>query len=446
MDSELKSLRIDSKRRTQKTNWSTRWIVGGIALFLLLGAARLIYGRLNQPLEVATAVVPAPVTTATSSSGTGVSILDATGYIVAAHKIKVAAKVVGKVAWIGVDKGDKVKEGQVIVRLEDDEYKAQLLQTQGNLAALKARLAEAMNGSRPEEISRANADMEQAKADLENARINLNRTKALVQATVVAKQQLDDAQAKYDSAENRVKSLQRTLDLLKIGPRKEQIDALRGSLLQAEGQLEYAQTQVNNTVIRAPVTGTILERNVEKGEFVTTGFASDQGAKGYVVSLADLNDLEVELDINQNDFAKLHFGHKATLFTDAFPDRKYQGDITEISPEANRQKATVQVKVKVRKPDDFLRPEMNATVQFQDDAKPTSGAGASLPSVIIPANAIRNDAVFIINNGHAQRRSIRTAGNVANGVRVEGGLTGGETLILEPPATLKDGDPVKPKA
>ena len=120
--------------------------------------------------------------------------------------------------------------------------------------------------------------------------------------------------------------------------------------------LSYAETNLSNTIIRAPVTGTILERAVEKGEFVTTSFVGDRGAKGYVVSLADLNDLEVELDISQNDFARLHMGQKGIITTDAFPDRKYDGFIREMSPEANRQKATVQVKVKVAHPDGYLRP------------------------------------------------------------------------------------------
>ena len=102
---------------------------------------------------------------------------------------------------------------------------------------------------------------------------------------------------------------------------------------------------------------------------MTTSFVGDQGAKGYVVSLADLNDLEVELDISQNDFAKLHAHQKGIITTDAFPDRKYDGFIHEISPEANRQKATVQVKVKVPHPDDYLRPEMNASVAFLSDEK-----------------------------------------------------------------------------
>src|SRR5437762_10320376 len=124
--------------------------------------------------------------------------------------------------------------------------------------------------------------------------------------------------------------------------------------------VNYAETHLANTIIRAPVTGTILERAVEKGEFVTTSFVGDRGAKGYVVSLANLNDLQVELDISQNDFAKLGPRQRGVITTDAFPDRKYEGFVEEISPEANRQKATVQIKVRVIKPDDYLRPEMNA--------------------------------------------------------------------------------------
>ena len=138
---------------------------------------------------------------------------------------------------------------------------------------------------------------------------------------------------------------------MRLGPRQEQIDALRAQVNQAQGTLDYAQIQLANTVIRAPIDGTILERNVERGEFVTTGFVGDKGAKGYVVAIADLHDLEVELDINQNDFAKLDSKQPGIITTDAYPDRKYPGGIHEIAPEANRQKATVQVKVKIVKPD-----------------------------------------------------------------------------------------------
>jgi HlyD family secretion protein len=264
---------------------------------------------------------------------------------------------------------------------------------------------------------------------------------------VVAKQSLDDAQAKYDSALAKLNSLQKAYELVKLGPRQEQIDALRGQVEQARGAVAYAQTNLDNTIIRAPVTGTVLERNVEKGEFVTTGFVGDKGAKGYVVSLADLNDLEVELDISQNDFAKLHPKHKGVVTTDAYPDRKYDGYIYEISPEANRQKATVQVKVKVKNPDGYLRPEMNSSVAFLADEKAATGTVAPAQSVIlVPPAAIRDNTVFVLLDGRAVARPVKTGASGAQGVRIESGLIGGEDLIVNPPAGLKEGDRVRRKS
>jgi len=220
---------------------------------------------------------------------------------------------------------------------------------------------------------------------------------------------------------------------------------MRGQVEQAKGAVAYAETQESNTVIRAPVTGTVLERAVEKGEFLTTMFVGDKGAKGYVVALADLNDLEVELDISQNDFAKLHARQKGIVTTDAFPDRKYDGIIYEISPEANRQKATVQIKVKVLNPDDYLRPEMNSSVAFVSEEKTASAGAQSRPVIVIPAAAIHDNAVFVMFEGKAVKRAVKTGSTNSKGIRIEDGLIGGEDLILNPPATLKEGDRVKAK-
>ncbi len=444
--SDLGGLRIDRNRKTAPapSSWASRWIIGGVVLFVLLGAGRFIYSRLNAATEVQTFRVRAAA--GGDDAASGAIVLNATGYIIAAHKIELASKVVGKVAWIGVEKGDHVKKDQVLVRLEDDEYKAQVQQARGNLTNLQAQLAQLVNGSRPEEIARARADVEQSTADLENARVNLERTKRLVQEGVMAKQALDDAQARFDGQAAKTNSLQRTADLVKIGPRQEQIDAVRGQIEQAKGQLAYAQTQLANTIIRAPVTGTILERNVERGEFVTTGFVGDRGAKGYVVSIADLNDLKVELDINQNDFAKLDPKQKGIVTTDAFPDRKYQGIIDEISPEANRQKATVQVKVKVLNPDDYLRPEMNASVAFTAKEQARSDAANSRPLIVIPASAVKDNAVYVVADGRAVRRAVKTGGISEQGVRIDAGLNGGEDVVVNPPADLKDGGKVKSKS
>jgi HlyD family secretion protein len=445
MDAELNNLRIDrSKRRSSEpSKWAVRWIVAGVLLFVLAGAWRLLSGKLdNSPV-----VEVQRVKSISAASAPDGIVLNATGYIVAAHKIELAAKVIGKVNWIGVDKGDRVKEGQVLVRLEDDEYQAQLLQAKGQLTNLQAKLDEALHGSRPEEVQQALANLNSAKADLDDAKVSLDRAKELIREGLTPKQSVDDAQARYDGFVHKVNSLQQAYDLVKLGPRHEQIDSLRGQVDQARGALNYAETNLANTIIRAPVTGTILERAVEKGEFVTTSFVGDRGAKGYVVSIADLNDLEVELDISQNDFAKLHAAQHGVVTTDAFPDRKYDGFIKEISPEANRQKATVQIKVKVTKPDTYLRPEMNASVAFLSDRKPSGDVSASAkPVVLAPSAAVRDGAVFVLLDGKAVRRTVKTGVASGANVRIEEGLVGGEDLIVNPPAGLKDGDKVRQKA
>jgi len=439
METELKSLRIDrSARREREPRSYLKLIVLAVVLAVAAIATMFVLKYANTAVPVETVQVQSPVSV--SDSGDQV-VLTATGYIVAAHKIEVASKVNGRVAWIGVDKGDKVTAGQMLVRLEDTEYQAQVTQYKGSLANLEGRLDELQNGSRPEEISRDKADVEQARADVENAKVTLDRTRQLVAEGVNAKQTLDDAQAKYDGAAAHVTSLQRTLDLAVLGTRKEQIAQIQGQIEQARGALAYAQDQLDNTIIRAPVTGTILDRNVEKGEFITTGFVGDKGAKGYIVTMADLNDLQVELDISQNDFPKLGPKQKGIVTTDAYPDRKYPGAIEQVSPEADRAKATVQVKVQVLHPDDYLRPDMNATVAFYNDA-PANPTDNSKRVVVIPAAAVHAGSVYVVLNEHVRKRAVTTGGTTGKGVMVESGLVGGEELVVSSEGDLKDGQKV----
>jgi HlyD family secretion protein len=201
-------------------------------------------------------------------------------------------------------------------------------------------------------------------------------------------------------------------------------------------------------VIRAPVSGTILERTAEKGELVTAQFASgaEGGPQGQVVALADLNDIQVELDIAQDDFAKLGPHQKGIVTVDAYPDRKYDGEIHEISPEANRQKATVQVKVQILNPDEYLRPEMNATVKFlanESHATPSQSAG-----ILVPAAAVRDHdgkkVVFLAFNGKALMREVQIINQRSAGTVVKG-LIGGENVITTAPGNLQDGDKIKIK-
>jgi HlyD family secretion protein len=445
---DLKSLRIEDEHRgdhpgdNNASKWSKRYILGGIAVVVIASLVTLAY-RMAQG-----SVAEVETARATAESGSvGGIILNATGYIVAHHKINVNSKVTGRVKWIGVEKGDKVKEGQVLVKLEDDEFRAQYLQAKGAYEAAKAHYQEAQNGSRPEEIQRSQHDLDQAKAQLVDDKANLDRIRPLVQQGVFSRQQLDDAVSRYETSQQKVNSLQRTFDLEKIGPRKEEIEAASGQMMQAEGQMDYAKSQLDATEIRAPVSGTILDRTAEKGELITAQFASaaEGGPQGSVVSLADLNDLQVELDISQDDFSKLSPSQGASVHTDAYPDKKYDGYVAQISPEANRQKATVQVKVQIQKPDAFLRPDMNATVEFKSNEKPSEQA---VTGVLVPAAAVKEKEgkkfVLIDYQDHAVERDVQTIATRANGVLVNG-LTGGEDVIVSAPAALKNGDKVRLK-
>ncbi|HYK50786.1 MAG TPA: efflux RND transporter periplasmic adaptor subunit, partial [Terriglobales bacterium] len=349
---DLQSLRIDHSMRDgggEPPTWSRRIILGGIAIVVLLGLTISAY-RLFSTDAPEVEVVRA---TAEGSDVAGATVLSATGYVVAHHKINVNSKVTGRVAWIGVEKGDKVKEGQVVVRLEDQEFRALYEQARGGYESAKARLSEMEHGSRPEEVQQAEHNLSEARATAANDKINLERMRNLFAQGVVSKQALDDASARNDASQQRANSLEQMFRMSKIGPRSEQIERARADMLQAQGQMDYAKAQLDATTIKAPVSGTILERTAEKGELVTAQFASgaEGGPRGSVVALADLDDIQVELDIAQDDFAKLGPKQEATVILDAFKDRSYKGAIAEISPEANRQKATVQVKVQITNPD-----------------------------------------------------------------------------------------------
>jgi HlyD family secretion protein len=439
LETELEGIRIDrSPGKSPSSRSHGRWILAAIFASVTLGAAALVYAHYNAAPTVQVVRVTA---VQKQSGGEGAVVLNATGYIVAHHEIQVASKVSGKVAWIGVEQGDRVRKNQELVRLEDTEYRSQLEQAKGNLANLEAKLAELEHGSRPEEIAQAKANLLQAQADFANSELVFERNKALLSEGVVSRQNFESAQYSYQNLQARMSSLRQAYDLVKVGPRQEEIDAMKAQMQQARGTLAFDQDQLNNTIIRTPIDGCVLERAVEQGEYVTTGFVGDKGAKGYVVTLADLNDLQVELDISQNDFARLHMGQKGSVTTDAYPDRKYDGELVEISPKANRDKATVQVKIQILHPDAYLRPDMNASVAFVEPENPGLKVETK-PLITIPASTIRDGSVFLIADGRALKHEIRVSRTTTAGVQISGGLIGGEDLIVNPPANLKDGQKV----
>ena len=443
LKSGLEDLKIDRTRgrKPRGRRFSAAWIVAGVAVLVALGAWRGAALFLGPP-EVDLHLVTVP---RAGSAGPAI-VLQAAGYVVPHYRIEVASKVVGRVKWMGVEKGDFVEHGQPIVRLEDEEYQARLAESIGTLRSWKARLAELEAGSRPEEIDRAGADLREARAQLSQARLDHDRAMELKEEGVISESEYDQAKNSLDALSGRVESLGKTLELLKAGPRQEEIDAARAEVQRAEGSVAYNRTLVEATVIRAPVTGTVLERNVEVGELVTTGFVGERGAKGYVIALADLNDIQVELDISQNDFSRTFMEQNAIVSTDAYRDREYSGRVVEISPEADRQKATVQVKVQILEPDELIRPEMNANVSFLAASREGGGtaASSSVPRVRVPASAlVDGNSVFVVVQDRAVLRSVTVLRTTSHGVEIDQGLSGGEHIILSPPEDLEDGDSIR---
>ena len=232
---DLQSLRIDRTERGDSGGeppaWAKRYIIVGIVVVLVLGLSAVAYRTISGDVPEVEVV-----RAAAESSDVGGTVLSATGYIVAHHTINVNSKVTGRLAWIGVEKGDKVKEGQVLVRLEDQEFRASYEQAKGLVANARAYLDEMQHGSRPEEVQQAQHNLDEARATLANDKLTLDRTKELATGGVVSRQLLDDTTAKFEADQQRANSLEKAFQLSKIGPRAEEIARAQGQLMQAQGQ------------------------------------------------------------------------------------------------------------------------------------------------------------------------------------------------------------------
>ena len=440
LNERLRSLKIDRAPAPSKGHRSPKLLLLGIAVLVALAAfAYLFLFSGTKTISAATVRVE------TASSAAGASILSATGYVVAHHKIAVGAKVMGRVAWIGVEKGDLVQEGQVLVRLEDIEFRAQVNQARANLASAQARLDQLRTGSRPQEKLRDKAAVIQAEARFRAAQEEYQRSERLFHSGVSSKSELDRAIAERDTAAALLEAAKQSSTMTDIGPRPEEIRAAEAEVQQMKAALDYAQTQLAATEIKAPVSGTVLERIVERGEMVSPSAFGGSGARTSVVDLADLTDLQVELDISQTDFARLKMDQKAEIIPEAYPNLKYTGYIAEIAPEANRAKSTIQVKVKVENPDQQLRPEMNARVNFLADS--SAKDNGSTGRILVPKQAvIRKDNsafVFVIKGDKVELRTIRAGGEIGDDYHVLEGLSGNESVALTGADKLRDGDRVK---
>jgi HlyD family secretion protein len=441
-EKDLSVLRIDRSHSDGRETRATKPRKAAALIAVILAAVITGFWVVRSLASAPTVKVARVAVSPAASSGS--VVLTAGGYIIAHHTIEVGSKIVGKVVWIGVEAGDEVKKGQVLVRLDDTEYRAQLEQAKANWVALKAKLKEEEVGSRPQEIAAARATMAQARANFVNAALTLKRTKALFSEKIDSSAQLDDAQAQYNATQAQFNNAEQNYQLVKIGPRIEDINYARAQVAQGKANVDYEQTMLDSTLIRAPIDGTILERDVELGELVSNmNFGGDTGVKASVVSIANLRDLLVELDINENDFSKVSMHQNCTVTADAYPNRIFKGYVYEIAPEADRQKATIQVKVKILSPDDYLKPEMNAHVSFL--AAGNSGEQQT-DALTVPPNAViqrsGQAAVFVLDGSHVRLRLIQTGRQLNGQTEVLSGLGPNDRVVVRGQDALKPGERV----
>ncbi|MBL0170410.1 MAG: efflux RND transporter periplasmic adaptor subunit [Gemmatimonadaceae bacterium] len=385
-------------------------------LVLLLVVAALIvaawwYLRARAVPVVQVATVGAPVGAGAGGSA-GTTSVTANGYVVARTKASVSAKAAGRLAYLGVSEGSFVKQGVVIARLDNAEFQAGIAQAEANVAASDASLIE------------ATSDRDQAVREA-----NRQREVRAQNASLVSAQELDAANSRASQAEARV-------------------NASAARKRAAEAGLHLALANNDNTIIRAPFTGTVLRKDAEVGEVVAPSVGGGL-TRGAVVTMADLATLEVEVDVNEAYIARISKGLKARITLDAYPDTSFRGAVRQVVPTADRQRATVQVKVSITDRDARILPEMGAKVDFlQPDTVPAGAARpVARPIVRVPQAAVREDGgksvVWIVRGETLTRREIE-AGPVSAGFReVRSGLTGGEQLLIGGVETPTEGMRVK---
>jgi HlyD family secretion protein len=310
----LRDIRIQPQQRSRQRR-PLATILVSVAVVTIL-AALFAWPKKGDERRVVGTPAPAKAAnthTAAPKSDQPSSVLTVSGYIVNRARIEISPRLQGLVTWIGVKKGDLVTRNQLLVTLDDAEQKARVTEAEGRLAS--------------------------AKAELEKAELDYERAKTLRLSRVESQKIEDDARVLLAAA--------------------------RASLKAAEGTLNIAKTQLDWTMIRSPIDGVVLEKLVDPGEMVTPqSFGGARGPSTALLALADPNDLQVEIDVNESDLPKVSPGQECRVSPEAYPDKSYEGFVAEVAPEANRQKGTLQINRQIVKPDKFLTPELSARVDF----------------------------------------------------------------------------------
>ncbi|MBZ0272854.1 efflux RND transporter periplasmic adaptor subunit, partial [bacterium] len=323
--------------------------------------------------------------------------ITANGYVVARTRASVSAKILGRLTELNVHEGSEVNKGDIIARIDAADFRAQL------------------------QLARSSGD--RVKAELEQAQRALERARKLRADGFISAQELETIQTRVA-----------TLD---AGGRE------------STAEVSLARANLENTVIRAPFDGTVLRKDAEVGEIVSPAGAGGVGAltRTAVVTMADLTTLEVEVDVNEAYIARIRQGQPAKIVLDAYPDASFKGEVRQVVPTADRQKATVQVKVSILEKDPRILPEMGAKVVFLEEEVTTGEGEAPRSRVIVPNDAViklsGGDAVWLVEDGRVRPKSIKIGARQGNDAIVSEGLFGGERVVLNPPENLEEGDPVR---
>jgi RND family efflux transporter MFP subunit len=384
-NADLSALRINRVADPAASQSTRRWLTIGLpaAGVVLLAVVLLITsGSLGSatPVRLTPAVMVSPI-----RSG---AVMIASGYVVAQRKAAVASKGTGRLVYLGVVEGDRVRTGQVLARVEDSDVRAQLAQAQANL-----------------DLSRA---------ELRDAERTLVRERTLLDSNFTS-------QATYDAAEAR-------------------LDRVRAGIAVAQATVQSAQVALENTVIRAPFDGTVLTKNADVGEVVAP-LAGGAFSKSAVVTIADLTSLQVEADVAESNLEAISPGQPCEIVLDAYPDVRYPGYVAKIVPTADRAKATVQVKVAFRSYDARVLPEMSAKVHFLP--RPSRVAVDTMPLLVVPGSAVveRNgrSVVFIVEGGRAVEVPVVAGRQVGSSVAIREGLRPGVQVVDSVGASLRGG-------
>ncbi|HET8700811.1 MAG TPA: efflux RND transporter periplasmic adaptor subunit [Nitrococcus sp.] len=399
----LSQLRINPGQRQAGPAKRWPWLVA--ALILLALTAIGWYWRWDQVITVET-VAAAPL----NAANTDTTVLDATGYVTARREATVSSKVTGKLAEIMIEEGDRVTQGQVLARLDDSDAQAQLRLAQAQFIAAKARVAD------------LNAQLHEALRDLD-------RQQALNRRGATSEQNLDDA----DTRVTRLKA---------------QLREQRAQIKVAQAQVHVAQVDFANTIIQAPFTGIIVAKTAHPGEIVSPISAGGGFTRTGICTIVDMSSREIEVDVNEAYINRVKPGQPVEAVLDAYPNWKIPAEVVAIIPTADRSKATVKVRIAIKRLDPRILPEMGVRVSFLNE--PTAHSGPPPRGVVVPATAVvqrdGHNVVFVVNDDRAHQRAVTIGQNYGDLRQIGNGLKAGERVVRNPTAELTDGVSVKTKS